>query len=161
MRKIDRLLQKYGESHQTTFNKNIHFVCVPAIVFSLLGLLYCIPFANLFASFISEPWLKHVNLATALVIFGIVYYAILSIRLMICMALASVFSLYLISMIEKSQIAPLWILMSILFVVAWVVQFVGHQHEGKKPSFIEDLQFLMIGPAWTLSHLFNRVGIRF
>ena len=45
-RKIDRLLLEYGASHQNKTNKFIHWICVPAIMFSLLGLLYVIPFPS-------------------------------------------------------------------------------------------------------------------
>ena len=60
-----------------------------------------------------------------------------------------------------SQAAPVCLVMVVIFIVAWIGQFIGHHYEGKKPSFVEDLQYLMIGPAWTLSHLFDRFGIRF
>ena len=43
----------------------------------------------------------------------------------------------------------------------WIFQFIGHKIEGKKPSFFEDIQFLMIGPAWLLSFIYNRLGIRY
>ena len=161
MRKIDKLLELYGESHQTAFNKQIHYICVPAIFFSLLGLLYCVPISGLFSSFVSDPWLQYCDLATALVVFGIIYYATLSIKLMLSMTTMSLVSLYLIRVIDNSQLAPLWVVMVVIFIVAWIGQFVGHKHEGKKPSFFEDLQYLMIGPAWTMSHLFDRIGVRF
>jgi len=161
MRKIDKLLKQYGESHQTSFNKKIHFVCVPLIFFSLLGLLYSVSLSDLFSSFISNPWLQYCNLASVLVVFSLVYYGTLSMRLMISMAVVLIFSLYLIGVIDNAKIAPLWVLMTVIFVVAWIGQFIGHQHEGKKPSFYEDLQFLMIGPAWTMSHFFDRVGAKF
>jgi uncharacterized membrane protein YGL010W len=48
-----------------------------------------------------------------------------------------------------------------IFVVAWIGQFVGHKIEGKKPSFLEDLQFLLIGPAWLMHFIFKKMGIRF
>ena len=46
-----------------------------------------------------------------------------------------------------------------LFAVAWVGQFVGHQIEGKKPSFLKDLQFLLVGPAWLLHFVYRKVGL--
>jgi uncharacterized membrane protein YGL010W len=48
-----------------------------------------------------------------------------------------------------------------IFFVAWVGQFIGHKIEGKKPSFLEDLQFLLIGPAWLLHFIFKRLGVRY
>ena len=161
MRKIDKLLKLYGESHQTSFNKKVHFVCVPAIFFSVLGLLYCVPVSGLFSSLVSDPWLKYCNLATLLVVGGIVYYATLSTKLMISMVIASIASLYLIMLIDQNPFVPLWIVMVAIFVIAWIGQFIGHKHEGKKPSFFEDIQYLMIGPAWTISHFFDRIGARF
>jgi uncharacterized membrane protein YGL010W len=46
-----------------------------------------------------------------------------------------------------------------VFVVAWVGQFAGHRIEGKKPSFVEDVRFLLVGPAWLLGDFYRRLGI--
>jgi uncharacterized membrane protein YGL010W len=46
-----------------------------------------------------------------------------------------------------------------IFVFSWIGQFIGHKIEGKKPSFFEDLQFLLIGPAWLLSFVYKKMGI--
>jgi len=48
-----------------------------------------------------------------------------------------------------------------VFVAAWVGQFVGHRIEGRKPSFVEDVRFLLVGPAWLLGDFYRRVGIRY
>ena len=45
------------------------------------------------------------------------------------------------------------------FLLLWVAQFVGHKIEGKRPSFLADLQFLLVGPAWVLASLYRRLGI--
>ena len=47
----------------------------------------------------------------------------------------------------------------IVFVVAWIGQFVGHKIEGAKPSFFQDVQFLLVGPAWLMHFLFKKAGI--
>lgn len=49
----------------------------------------------------------------------------------------------------------------LIFAVAWIGQFIGHKIEGKKPSFLEDVQFLLIGPAWLLHFIYQKVGIRY
>jgi uncharacterized membrane protein YGL010W len=54
---------------------------------------------------------------------------------------------------------PLWILCLALFVVAWIGQFIGHHYEGKRPSFLKDVQFLMIGPLWLLSFVYRKLRI--
>ena len=69
--------------------------------------------------------------------------------------------LVLCHLIEKSGIMPLWLLCVILFVLAWLGQFYGHKIEGKKPSFLKDIQFLMIGPAWLMSFIYQKLGVKF
>ena len=48
-----------------------------------------------------------------------------------------------------------------IFVFAWILQFVGHKIEGKKPSFLKDIQFLLIGPAWLLGFIYKKLKIKF
>lgn len=160
MRKIDSLLSEYGESHQTQFNKRIHYVCVPAIFFSLIGLLACIPIGSFLNDFAPNWMVSYNHLGTLVAVFGLLYYLRLSFVLFIGMLLFSVLVLYGIQLIDDLDVAPLWLIMLAIFVVAWVFQFIGHNHEGKKPSFLKDLQFLMIGPAWTMSHLFEVLKIK-
>ena len=161
MRKIDSLLSEYAVSHQTKFNKIIHYFCVPAIFFSIIGLLASIPTYGLFDVFQDTWFSSFVHFGTGLIIFGLIYYLRLSTRLFIGMLIFSSIVLYGVHVVDALQIAPLWVSMLIIFVVAWIFQFVGHKHEGKKPSFLKDLQFLMIGPAWTLSHLYDYLGLKF
>jgi uncharacterized membrane protein YGL010W len=54
---------------------------------------------------------------------------------------------------------PLWAISLVVFALAWIGQFIGHHIEGKKPSFLKDLAFLLIGPAWLLAKLYRRFGI--
>ncbi len=160
MRPIDKLLGQYAESHQTAFNKRIHYVCVPAIFFSLIGLLSCVHLPWL-AKAVPLAFKPYCHLGTVVIIMGLLYYLRLSVKLFFGMLLFSALVLYGITVINKLNIAPLWVIMLCIFVIAWVFQFIGHKHEGKKPSFLKDIQFLMIGPAWTLSHLFNVLKIKF
>ena len=46
-----------------------------------------------------------------------------------------------------------------IFVLAWIGQFIGHKIEGKKPSFLDDLRFLLIGPLFVLSFLYRRLNL--
>ena len=52
----------------------------------------------------------------------------------------------------------MWLAIGV-FVVAWIAQFVGHKVEGKRPSFLTDLAYLLIGPAWIVAKIMRRVGI--
>ncbi|HND86965.1 MAG TPA: DUF962 domain-containing protein [Saprospiraceae bacterium] len=152
MRTIESLLAEYGESHQNPTNKMVHWVCVPTIVFSVIGLLYGVKFGDL--SLLGLP----VNLATVVLTLALLYYIRVSPTLAVGFLLFALICLYLCGRIEQGG-APLWRVCLILFVVAWIGQFWGHKVEGKKPSFLKDVQFLLIGPAWLLSFIYARLGI--
>ena len=155
MRKIDQLLSEYGESHQNPTNKLIHWICVPAIFFSIVGLIWSIP-NGLLRTMIDHPF---ATWATLILILVLIYYITLSISLMVGMTGFSVLCLYLVSILDQWQAVPLWMLSIIIFVVAWIGQFYGHNIEGKKPSFLKDIQFLMIGPAWLMHFIYKKIGI--
>lgn len=149
---INEWLSEYGESHTNKTNKFIHWICVPVIFFSVVGLLYGIK--------LPVHWEGHA-LNAAMIVTGLVilYYLKLSPSLAIGMLLFSTFCLFIAHLIERSAIMPLWLFCVILFVLAWIGQFYGHKIEGKKPSFLKDLQFLMIGPAWLMSFIYKKIGI--
>ena len=139
-RRVDQLLDHYGESHQHPGNALIHFIAIPLIVFSLIGLLH---------------W-AHPYLAMGAIAGSIMYYSRLSNAFMICMTLIAVLCLYLAGLMGEALLP-----VSIgIFVVSWVFQFIGHKLEGKKPSFLEDLQYLLVGPLFVLSKLFLKLGIK-
>ena len=161
MRKIDSLLSEYGESHQTKFNKIVHYFCVPAIFFSLIGLFSAIPIGSSLQEVVPTGLVPFMHLGTLIIVLGLFYYLRLSVTLFIGMLVFSALVLLGINVIANANIAPVWVIMVAIFVIAWIVQFVGHNHEGKKPSFLKDVQFLMIGPAWTMSHLFEALKIKF
>jgi uncharacterized membrane protein YGL010W len=139
-RKIVILLSKYAESHLNHVNEMIHCVCVPAIVFSLLGLI----------------WSIHPLAALAVTICSLIYYANLSLPFAFGMLLESSAMLWLLQIMPPALVLPGSIG---IFVVAWIGQFIGHKIEGKKPSFFEDLRFLLIGPLFVLGVLYRRLHI--
>lgn len=161
MRKIDALLNEYGVSHQTKLNIAIHYICVPVIFLSLIGLLASIPVPEAITGMLPASLAPFVHFGTIVIILGLIYYLRLSLVLFFSMLVFSALVLFVIHQIDLLQIAPLWSIMLGIFVIAWIGQFIGHHHEGKKPSFLKDLQFLMIGPAWTMSHLFDALNIKF
>jgi len=154
MRKIDRLLSEYGESHQNVTNKTIHWICVPLIFFSIVGMVASIP-----SEFIQNLLGADVNWATLAMVLILVYYISLSVSLSIGMAVFALVCLYLTREVTLAGLAPLWLVCLIIFVLAWIGQFYGHKVEGKKPSFFKDLQFLLIGPAWLMHFIYKRIGI--
>ncbi len=147
--KLDRLLAEYGDSHQNATNEIIHWVCVPAIFFSILGAISCIPAGPLAAL---EPWLGNLaNWALPAVIFVGIYYVVgLGAG---CLVLAG--------FISAHSAVPLWAICAGIFAISWVFQFFGHHVEGKKPSFLKDVQFLLIGPAWLMHFIYRKIGLRY
>tara|TARA_B100001996_G_C18466916_1_gene518367 strand:- start:245 stop:724 length:480 start_codon:yes stop_codon:yes gene_type:complete len=153
-RTMQEWLDAYGVSHQNPLNKKIHWICVPLIFLSIVGLLWSIP----------KPWnvdYVWLNFATIAVIPVFLFYARLSFSLTIGMMLWCCFCFLFCNYYHQFIEFPLWQTSIIVFVLAWIGQFYGHKIEGVKPSFFEDLQFLMIGPAWLMSFIYNRLGIRY
>lgn len=127
MKTVEEWFEEYSESHQNKTNKAIHWICVPTILFSIIGIIA--HFSTL--------------LATLLVVLTIIFYARLDLVLAVAMAALILVMGWLIYTL------PLGIGFYIgVFVLAWIGQFYGHKVEGKKPSFLKDLQFLLIGPVW-------------
>jgi uncharacterized membrane protein YGL010W len=110
----DQWFAEYGESHQDHTNETIHWICVPCIFFSVLGLL----------GFIC---------ACYILVEGLVFLGWL----------------------------PVWKICLGLFVAAWIGQFIGHKIEGEKPSFLKDVVFLLIGPAWLLHFIYKKLDIAY
>lgn len=141
-RPIDVLLAKYSESHLNHTNEIIHFVCVPAIVFALLGMIWCI----------------HPFVALGVTLLSLAYYVQLSIPLAAGMLLMSLAMLGVLSVMPPPTVLPLSI---VIFVLAWTGQFIGHKIEGKKPSFFDDVRFLLIGPLFVLGFLYRRLKLAY
>jgi uncharacterized membrane protein YGL010W len=153
MKPIQQWLTEYGESHQNETNKAIHWICVPAIFFSIIGLLYSIKL----------PWVvagTPVNVAMIIMLLVMVYYFTLSKSLSVGMLLFGLLCLWCCYLWEQYGFITLWLFCILVFIAAWVVQFYGHKIEGKKPSFLKDIQFLMIGPAWLMSFIYKKLGVK-
>ena len=160
MKSIEQWIEEYGESHQNSTNKAIHWICVPLIMLSLLALISIIPFPihdiTLF-SINSEKVL--LNWTIIFLLFAVIFYLRLSISITIGMLLIAIGMIASINWIEFFD-PTIWRLSLSIFVVSWIGQFIGHKIEGEKPSFFEDLQFLLIGPAWLLSFIYKKTGIK-
>lgn len=153
MRQVEILINEYGESHQNKTNILIHGIAVPAIYFVTIGLLWSIPTPE-FIDFFKVTW------AHVIAIPVLWYYFKLSGPIGAAMTLLTIVSFMGINLLIKFGI-PVWIFCSALFVVMWVLQFIGHHIEGKSPSFLKDLQFLLVGPAWWWVHWLKRMNIQY
>ena len=141
-RDIDRLIAAYAASHQNARNERIHFVCVPAIVLAVLGIL----------------WRVHPLLALILTAAALLYYVTLSLPLAFGMLAMAALMLGAWALVPVTAVLPLALA---IFVTAWIGQFIGHKIEGKKPSFLDDLRFLLIGPLFVLGFAYRRWHIAY
>ncbi|MBS1526604.1 MAG: DUF962 domain-containing protein [Bacteroidetes bacterium] len=160
-RPVDVLFDRYAEHHQNPTNKLIHWVCVPLIVFSLLGLVWAIPFPQI--GFL-KSYNGYFNWASFVIAFAVYYYFRLSPMLSYIMLLVIMLMCYLITLLAGWQATggpALWLISLVIFVVAWAGQFIGHKIEGKKPSFLDDIKFLLVGPIWLLHFVFRKFSLRY
>lgn len=160
-REIDILFDKYSENHQNPTNKLIHWICVPLIVFSIVGLVSAIPFPKF--EFLGR-YNMYINWFSFLLAATIYYYLklspILSYLMLFFFGICYFFVVQL-EYVEKAGGLALWQSSLIIFVLAWVGQFIGHKIEGKKPSFLDDLKFLLIGPIWLLHFILKKLKINY
>lgn len=160
MKTVEQWFSEYGESHQDKFNKIIHYIFVPLIFFSIIGLLASIPLGNL-ADLLPGAIAPFAHLGTLLILVGLVFYIRMSFPIFLGMLVISVVVLWGNFQLSLIVPWPLWAVSAVIFVVSWIFQFIGHRHEGKKPSFAKDLQFLLVGPAWILGHVYRMIGIKY
>ena len=153
MRTEQQWFDEYAVSHQNETNQLIHYICVPAIVFSLVGILMSIPstfLSNLLG--LNNPFIE--NWATIVLIFALIFYMRISFSLFLKMLVFAVLCVFLNYYL--GQYLPLFYTSVAIFVAAWIAQFYGHKVEGKKPSFLKDMQFLLIGPLWIIKKMTSK-----
>ena len=141
MRKVAELFERYGESHRNRANEAIHWVCVPLITWSVLAALWA-----------ASPVIACIGIALA-----IAFYAWLSVQIAIGML-----AIFALMVFPLPRLGPNTLAVAVVvFILAWIGQFIGHAIEGKKPSFFEDVKFLLVGPAWLLHFIYRRAGIAY
>lgn len=151
MRTFNEWMSEYGVSHRNPTNQLIHKICVPPIMLTVIGFLKLIPTPEAFAS------MAYLNWATLFVTGCLIFYLTLNLSMFVGMLILTGIMYTIVLQLEAMAILlPFCI---IVFVVSWVGQFYGHKIEGKKPSFLQDLAFLLIGPLWVLRFLYKKLGM--
>lgn len=157
MRKIDLLFAEYAESHRNSTNKLIHWICVPLIFWTILGFISIIPSKSIGFRYIGE--ISYISfIAIGLVT---VFYMRLSVLISLIMFFVMILMESFAYGINIRFKGDSWMVYLSVFIATWILQFVGHKIEGKKPSFLKDLQFLLVGPIWLLSFVLKKLGIRY
>ncbi len=151
MRTFNQWMDEYGVSHKNSTNQFVHKICVPLITLTVVGFFWAIPTPE---SFQSVPFL---NWATIFIAGCLMFYLSLNFLMFLGMLVQTFIMLWLSYQMDQAGILlPACIT---IFVLAWIGQFWGHKIEGKKPSFLQDLAFLLIGPLWVLRFLYKKIGI--
>lgn len=150
MKTYQQWMQEYAVDHTHPTNQAIHKVCVPLIMFSFMGLIWSLPTLRLFS--FSINW-TFVILIPVLIFYGSLknwpsfFLMVFQLNIM----------LFVCSILDES--GDLVWLSLVIFILAWIGQFIGHKIEGRKPSFLQDLSFLLIGPLWVNQGLLKLLGI--
>ena len=154
MRSIHDWFGSYAADHRNPTNRAIHWVCVPVIMWAVIAALWTIPPIS--------AWTQPGLWSVVAMIAAYSFYHRLSRNLSYAMALVFVVSGF-IAWALYGALGPrdLLILAIVLFVVAWIGQFVGHAIEGRRPAFFDNIVQLLIGPAWLMGKLMRRVGISY
>ena len=145
--KFESLLNEYAESHTNPINNFIHWICIPLIFWSISGILFLI----------SLPVLG--KLANVTILITSVYYFNLSKTLWVGMLLLGMACLAIDFYVHFHRYDHAIEIFFLTFLLVWVGQFIGHKIEGKKPCFLNDLQFLLIGPAWLMAKLYKKMEL--
>ena len=147
---VDHLAQ-YAAYHRDSRNILSHFVGIPLIVLAVAVLL-ARPAVEAFGLWLSPATLAAV--ATA------VFYLRLDLRFGLLMSLLLALSLWAAALLAL-QATVVWLASGIgLFVIGWLIQFVGHYYEGRKPAFVDDLTGLVIGPLFVAAETAFLLGMR-
>ena len=150
-RPIDQWFASYSSDHRHPVNRLIHWIAVPLILWSVIAMLWCIPVVG--------SWFRPGMWAALAMFFAWSFYFRASRKLGYGMLAVFVALAWLTRWLHDALgTTPLLWLAIAVFVVAWIAQFVGHRFEGRKPSFLTDLTYLLIGPAWVLAKLYRRFG---
>lgn len=152
MQSADHWLRKYGGEEPAT---PLRWICVPAIVIGLVGLLWALPVPQGFRA--SSPAL---NWGTVFLSAALVYYFMVSIPLAFG-SLPFIAAVVLAVTWLDTLATPLWLSGAALLVTAWTAQWLSVRGGATPRSAFRDLQFLMLGPLWLLAHVYRRLGIRY
>jgi len=150
MKTAQEYFDEYAVSHQNETNQAIHYICVPLIFFSVIGLLMSIPTTLLENTFgLQNPILEN----WAVIIGVIISFFYLRLGFWYFTEMLFVMLLCILGNFWIGNNLNLFYVSIIIFVLAWIGQFYGHKIEGAKPSFLKDLEFLLIGPLWVIEKL--------
>lgn len=157
MKSIEEQLARYKSVHLNQKNINSHFIGVPLIVFAVTLMLSKVAFVI----DINAPFSKPItlNLTLAMVIFTLValYYVALHRLLAVGMLIYIIINLFFAQLFSGTE-GVLYLALA-LFVIGWIIQFIGHYYEKAKPAFVDDLSQFFIGPLFLMAEVYFFLGL--
>lgn len=151
MKTLVEHLSQYAEYHRDRRNIATHFVGIPLIVLAVAELL------SRPGMEVAGLWLSPAALVAAA---AAIFYLRLDLRYGLLMSVLLLLSLWFGAALAV-QSTTLWLSVGVaLFVVGWIIQFVGHYYEGRKPAFVDDLMGLLVGPLFVAAELGFLLGLR-
>lgn len=151
MRSLVEQLGSYAAYHRDRRNINTHFIGIPMIV---LGVAILLARAGITIGGLT------ITPAFAVAIMAALYYLNLDIRYGIAMSVALAVCVAIAQAVAE-QDRTVWLASGLgLFGLGWVLQFVGHVYEGRKPAFVDDVMGLAIGPLFVMAEAGFRLGLR-
>lgn len=153
MRSMQSWLDGYSADHRNPVNQVIHWICVPPIVWTVVALLWTVP--------VPSAFLKPGAWAVFAMVLAFAWYWKRSHRLggalLVAFVLLALFTGWLFEVLGPVRLR--WSA-AVVFVVAWIGQFIGHTFEGHRPSFLTDVSYLLVGPAWLMEKFLRRLGFK-
>jgi uncharacterized membrane protein YGL010W len=151
MRTMQSWLDGYSHDHRNPTNQLLHWICVPPIVWTVIALLWTVP--------VPAAFLRPGTWAVAAMVLAFYWYwrhsRVLAMALLLAFAALGLLTNLLHGLLGPAGLR--WLAIGV-FAAAWVGQFIGHHFEGRRPSFLTDLSYLLIGPAWLMAKLLRRLG---
>lgn len=147
---VDHLSQ-YASYHRDSRNIVTHFIGIPLIVLAVAVLL------SRPGLWVAGVWVSPAALVT---VASVIFYLKLDRALGVVMAILLALCIWAGALLAQ-QPTMVWLSAGVgLFVVGWIIQFVGHYYEGRKPAFIDDVTGLIIGPLFVVAELAFLMGLR-
>lgn len=145
-------LANYAAYHRDPRNVATHFIGIPMIVLAVTALLGrpAMPLGD-----------GSAYLTPAMVVYALSCLFYLRLSLGFGIAMTAILALFLYA---GAWIAALptgqWLAVGIgLFVAGWIIQFIGHYYEGRKPAFVDDLVGLLVGPLFLVAETAFALGL--
>lgn len=146
MKTLSEHLIQYAHYHRDQRNIYTHFAGIPLIVIALFSLL-------------SFEVLGGVTATQLLVVLSSLFYLRLSLLMGLVMLLFSISCYFVAQQLVALESTTAWLGSSVVvFILGWVLQFIGHYFEGKKPAFVDDLVGLLIGPLFVMAEVLFLLG---